>query len=248
MTMVAVDPPHWTTSLNPDTTALLVDGSAYLVQNANKPYSLTSPAPGVLQFQVAAGDVWTTVDLATKNRSEIAGTTDLAPGTPINVSYGFSLSPGSVNSSGWCVIGQFHQLENDGYSPPLEIALVGQKMAVQVDYLNAAGVQIYKPVYVDSRNIVEGHSYAMNIQVTFNADGTGRLVLVRDGVTLVSYAGPMGFTSNPHVYWKEGIYRAASSTTMTATYSNLHITAGDATSMPAPATPISAASSAPAQQ
>ncbi|HEY2661250.1 MAG TPA: heparin lyase I family protein [Caulobacteraceae bacterium] len=224
----AVAPANWTTSLNAATTDLLVDGSDYYVENADKSYSLTSPSSGVLQFEVKSGDVWTAVDPTTKNRSEIAGATTFLPGKQINVTYGFDLLPGSVNSSSWCVIGQFHQLKSDGNSPPFEIDMVGQKMAVQVDYLNSSGAEMYKTLYVDSQNIVEGHKYAMNIQVTFNANGTGHLVLIRDGVTLVNYTGAMGFAANPDVYWKEGIYRSASSSTMTAQYSNLHITTGAA--------------------
>jgi VCBS repeat-containing protein len=234
MTTTTVDPANWTTSLNPATTDLLVDGTAYYVENANKSYSLTSPSTGVLQFEVQSGDVWTAVDPTTKNRSEISSLTTLLPGTQINVSYGFNLLPGSVNNSSWCVIGQFHQLNNDGNSPPLEVDLVGQKMAVQVDYLNSSGAEVYKTIYTDSQNIVEGHNYAMNIQVTFNANGTGHVVLTRDGVTLVDYTGQMGFAANPDVYWKEGIYRAASTTTMTAQYSNLHVSTGAATTPTAP--------------
>ncbi|HEY2661263.1 MAG TPA: hypothetical protein VGI79_16200, partial [Caulobacteraceae bacterium] len=141
MTTAAVDPSNWTTSLNANTTELVLDGSDYYVENADQSYSLTSPSTGVLQFEVQAGDVWSAVDPTTKNRSEISGLTTFLPGTQINVSYGFNLLPGSVNNASWCVIGQFHQLNNDGNSPPLEVDLVGQKMAVQVDYLNASGVE-----------------------------------------------------------------------------------------------------------
>ncbi|HEY2659954.1 MAG TPA: heparin lyase I family protein, partial [Caulobacteraceae bacterium] len=237
MSTTAIDPSQWTNLLDPNSDVLLVGGQDYYVENAEQSYSLTSPSTGVLQFEVQAGDVWSAVDPTTKNRSEISGLTTFLPGTQINVSYGFNLLPGSVNSSSWCVIGQFHQLNNDGNSPPLEVDLVGQKMAVQVDYLNASGVEVYKTIYTDSQNIVEGHNYAMNIQVTFNANGTGHVVLTRDGVTLVDYTGQMGFAANPDVYWKEGIYRAASTTTMTAQYSNLNITTGAAAAPSAPAAP-----------
>ena len=242
MSTVAVTPANWTTSDNPDTTDLLVDGSDFYVENANQSYSLASPSAGVVRFQVDGGDVWAD-DPATKNRSEIADLTDYAPGTQINVSYGFEIEPGQTNTASWLVTGQFHQIENNGYSPPFEINFNGSDhMGIAVNYLTASGAQAYKQLWTDPSNIVRGQDYQMQIEATFDqGTGAGHLVVIRDGVTLVNYSGPMGFPGMSGVYWKEGLYRSADSVTMAADYSNLSVTTGS--SAPAPIPPTTAAES-----
>ena len=212
-----------------DTTTMTLDGTSYWIQNSGASYAISQVGPDTLQFQVEAGDVWAPIDPATKNRSEIASTQQIAAGTPINVSYVMNVLPGAANTAAWCVLGQFHQ--NDGpntpaNSPPFAISLNGEEMAVGIGYTGANGVVTYLNVFSDTANIVRGENYAMNISVTFDPNGNGHLVVTRNGVTIVNYSGPLGYTTEDSVYWKEGIYRAASSTTMAVDYSNLSITTG----------------------
>jgi hypothetical protein len=240
-----LQPNQWTASTDPNNNELQVGGSDYWVQNAGKSWSLTSPAANTLRFEVRPGDVWSAVDPSSKERSEIAGTTSYAQGTQLNVSYGFQVEPGVTNNAPWLVVGQFHQTADtstSGWSPPFEIDLNGDKMSIVVDEAGggANSWSAYKTVYTDSQNITRGHTYAMQITADFGANGY--LHVVRDGVTLVDYHGPMGYSGMGDVYWKEGIYRGAASTTIAADYSNLSVTTG---STPPPTTSPSSGSGSP---
>ena len=219
-----VDLSHWSYLLNPNQYDLQVGGLDYYVENADRTYSLTPASSTVARFQVDGGDRWSS-DPSTKNRSEISGLTHYAPGAHIDVTYGFKIEPGQANTASWLVTGQFHQIENNGYSPPFEINFNGSDhMGIAVNYLTSSGAQAYKELWTDKSSIVRGHNYQMQIEATFDRGaGAGHLVVIRDGVTLVNYYGPMGFPGMSGVYWKEGIYRSASGTTMAADYSNLSI-------------------------
>jgi hypothetical protein len=62
----------------------------------------------------------------------------------------------------------------------------------------------------------------------------GHLDVIRDGVTLVNYDGPLGWDNMGSVYWKEGVYRADTSESIAMDYNHLSITTGTATSPPPP--------------
>ncbi len=183
------------------------------------------PDPSTLRFEVQPGDVWY-ADPSTKNRSEVAMQDTISDGTQINISYGMDVEAGAANTAAFCILGQFHQAQGTSVSdlgPPFSIQLVGEKMSVVIGYTDASGANVTKTIYVDNADIVRGHDYAMNIQVVFGPDGSGSLVVTRDGLTLVSYTGPLGYEGEGAVYWKEGIYRAAAPETMAVDYSNLAV-------------------------
>jgi hypothetical protein len=153
-------------------------------------------------------------------------------GTPINLAYGIDVEPGTANTAAFCLLGQFHPAQGtavSGLGPPFSIGLVGEKMSVSVGYTAASGAHLTKAIFLDTRNIVRGHSYAMKVQVTFDPYGNGHLAVTRDGLPLVTYSGPLGWKGESGVYWKEGIYRATSPQTMAADYHALSL----ATSTPA---------------
>jgi len=230
--MSTIQPSQWTTSTDENSTLVEVGGSAYAVQNADRAYSFTSPATDTLRFEVRAGDVWSAVDPTSKNRSEISGTTNYAMGTDIHVSYNWQVEPGASIAAPWLVAGQFHETTNDGKSPPFEIMFYGNnRMTVVI--ATASG---YERVYTDTQDIARGHNYAMQIDAKFDASN-GYLHMVRDGVTIVDYHGSFGWANMGSVYWKEGVYRGASSETTAMDYSNLHITTGAAS--PVSSTPVS---------
>ncbi|CAN7385341.1 hypothetical protein LJR225_002422 [Phenylobacterium sp. LjRoot225] len=227
-----IEPTQWTTSTDENNTLVGVDGSNYWVQNADKAYSFTTPTPDTLRFEVRAGDVWSAVDPTSKNRSEISGTQTYAMGTDIHVNYQWQVEPGDSITAPWLVAGQFHEVANDGKSPPFEIMFYGNnKMTVVI----ATGSG-YERIYTDTQDIVRGHTYDMQIDANFDATN-GYLHMVRDGVTIVDYRGPFGWADMGSVYWKEGVYRAASSETTAMEYSNLSITTGDSVPTTSPATP-----------
>ena len=242
MSMNLVIPTQWSSSLSQSSNELLLGGSTFLVQNASKSYSISSPGGSVLRFQVDPGDVWYQ-DPATKERSEIASTAQFSPGTQVNVSYSMTLEPGAANTASFLMLGQFHQTDYAGQPtalPPFSVEMDGEKMEIMIGYQNNSGQFVSSVLWEDPNNIVRGHNYGFQISAVFDDNADGRLVVSRDGQTLVNYSGPIGYQGqNASVYWKEGIYRGASNTVMAADYSNLQITTGGAA--PAAATPPKAA-------
>jgi Polysaccharide lyase len=119
---------------------IYVDNHSFGVANANRSYSVTKPDTQTLAFEVHSGDHWS-ADLSqhptnTPERSEIDGYKILYPsGTPVEVSYNFTMGAGAANTSSGITVGQFHN--NDLYSsPPFEIALQpGEKMTIYLGWL-----------------------------------------------------------------------------------------------------------------
>jgi hypothetical protein len=178
----------------------------------------------VFRFEVRSGDVWS-IDPATKNRSELCGSAHYAPGVSVGVSYSFEVEPGPTSTAQWLVAGQFHQIDSNGYSPPFEINFNGgDKMGVSVNYLLSGGGQAYKQLWTDSAAIVRGQVYSMYIKAKFDqGEGSGSLLVMRDGVTVVNYTGPMGFPGMSGTYWKEGVYRAAAPETTAMQFKYLDV-------------------------
>ncbi|MFG1379715.1 heparin lyase I family protein, partial [Xanthobacter autotrophicus] len=227
MPLQTVSADDWNTSLSDKTTVIGIGDDTYWVQNANKSWSISSTDGNIVRFEVRQDDVWYN-DSLNKNRSELSSRTLIADGTEVDISYQFQLAPGAANTADWFVIGQLHQDDYVGapaYSPPFGIYLDGEHMVIQVNYVDASGKQAFLKLYTDPNNIQRGHYYDMDITVTFYDNNTGHLVVVRDGVTVVDYTGPMGFTTQSSVYWKEGIYRSSDATeTVVAYFKDLEIT------------------------
>lgn len=214
-----------------------ISSAAYTSQNSSRAWSLSQPTPTSLRFEVRSGDQWT-YDPATKNRSEIISNQTYPTGVQINAHYSLMLAPGPVSTASWMVFGQFHQTQNDGRSPPFEIDMDGgERLGISINYLTGSGAQAYKQLWKDAANIVRGQTYVWDIHATFS-DTAGHLIVLRDGIQLVNYSGPMGFPNMGSVVWKNGIYRAASPETIVATASGLTITTG---SVIAPSPPTSVA-------
>lgn len=230
--------PSWWTASTSTSNQVVVGGANYWVQDAARTWSFTNPSGdnSSLRFEVQAGDKWSGDGTSSVERSEIAGATTYAQGTNLHVAYNFAMEPGATNDASWMVVGQFHHTNLTGsWSPPFEIGLVGDRMTIQVDEAGTAANSwsAYKTIYTDTQNIVRGHNYAIQIDADFDPTN-GHLTVVRDGVTLVNYNGPLGWSDMGSVYWKEGIYRSAAASTQAADYGNLSITTGTSTSPPPP--------------
>ncbi len=198
--------------------------NSYWVQDADRDYSISMPSADAFRFEVRAGDVWSAVDQNTINRSEISSVRLIENGTPIHVAYKMNIEQGSLNTANWAVLGQFHQndvLNAPAGSPPFSINLNGEKMAINVAYTSASGAQTSLTVFSDTADIMRAHDYTMDINIVFDPNGNGHLSVVRDGIKIVDYNGPLGYSTQQSVYWKEGIYRAASAETLAVTYSGL---------------------------
>ena len=218
--------------------------NSFLEQTAGTPWSIERSGDRV-RFEVRGGDRWVN-DPSSKNRSEIIENARHANGSTVNVDYNFAVEPGQRNTAGWLVLGQLHQNDYPGapaLSPPFQVQLSGERMVVYVGYLGANGSPVYKPVFTDTADIVRGHDYSMNVTARFDAGGNGYLSVSRDGQEIVNYHGPMGYPTQSSVYWKEGIYRAASPETMAVSYTLPTISEGAGSpggpvTTPQPTTPL----------
>lgn len=242
------------TSFNAASESTIHVGShSFVVETANRSYSISNVDSQTLAFEVHSGDHWSddasNHPTLTPERSEIDGYNNMyVSGTPIEISYNFTMGAGSANRAPWFVIGQFHNNDQSlggSTSPPFEIDLCaaggcvtggGDHMTIDVGWLTANlsslnpplftqtvnGVGIsYGYVYHDRNPIVRGHTYAIVIQAKFHPTD-GYAYVWRDGVQIVNYTGPLGF--GYPVYWKNGIYRAhTNNDTQRALYQNLVI-------------------------
>lgn len=213
----------------PPSAILTIDGSAYSVQDAGRPWSLQQVGPEAYRFEVRAGEGWS-MDNASRNRSEISMKSVIPDGKQIDVSYALSVDPGAANTAPFTILGQFHQDEGEavyGLAPPFSIGLSGEHMVVNIGYRNAAGQNIVDTIFTDANAITRGHAYAFDIRATFDPTGNAHISVYRDGIRIVDYVGPAGWPGQAGVYWKEGIYRAAAEETLAATYDALSVDISD---------------------
>ena len=220
-------------SVAPNILSLVMNGDIWWVQSAYKPWSISAPDANTLRFEVRDNDV-AFYDKSTgtfSERSEIKDQAGIPNGTPLEVSYQFQIEPGAPNDAKWAIVGQLHPGDSLVtpvlVGPPFEIALVGEKMQINIVAVGDNGLPYVKTLYTDVSNIVRGHYYDIDIRAVFDPSGAGRLVVVRDGATLVDYTGSLGYPNQTAVYWREGIYRSSTGTvTMAADYSDLSIRSG----------------------
>lgn len=198
-------------------------GIAFTVENASQTWSMTtssSSSTNPIRFEVRSGDNWPTDNDTTKERSEIDGGNS-ALNSPIQyyVKYDLMVESGTASTSSYCVIGQFHQTVQNGYSPPYEMDLINNdRMTVYLNNANNTDPQIWQ----DTNPIVRGQTYHMEVDIGFD-NTNGWLKVYRDSNLLVNYTGPVGWSGMGGVYWKNGIYRHASSYAIAVNYSNLSI-------------------------
>ncbi len=243
--MIYIEPDQWTSDDSLDDYALQMPTGHYIMDSANAPWSFASLDNKILRFEAKPGDHWAN-DPAGVERDEIGGTTQYAYGTPIDVSYAFMIEPGAANTADWLVAGQLHQNDYSGEapaSPPVAIAMIGERMAVQIGWTDSAGASHTAYVYVSPSDIVRGQYYNMNIAANFDPSGGGQLVVTCDGQTLAEYTGPLGIAGHTGVFWKEGIYESDSPETMAVDFENLNIGAGPAILSPDSTPPVENAES-----
>ena len=206
---------------------LTIAGTTAQVQNANQSWSLTMPEANTLRFELRPGDHWSSPgwsDLSDNNgaeRTEIAFAPQYAEGIEINLSYRFMIESNAKNTSSWLLLGQFHQDPANG-PPPFAVEMSGEHMVIVIRYeLPGQTAPTYQRIYNDPIPIQRGQNYFINIRVKFDNRGNGYLNVWRDGVRIVSYHGPIGYGSGQTYYWKEGIYRAATTEMMAVRYQDM---------------------------
>ncbi|KQO69354.1 VCBS domain-containing protein [Methylobacterium sp. Leaf89] len=261
MAGVVVSAEDWKTK-SPIYYTLGLGNHDYTVYNAGSGYGFNPYAswavravgPDALRFEVRSGDVnWYDVGTG-KERSEIGSTEQVTYGTPMHVSYKFQLEPGAKITATWMVLGQIHHefLTDEQVSPPPFAfdTYRDDRIGATIRWKDADGNIYAQEIFRDSTGIVRGQTYQYDVYANFDNGPNGRLVIVRDGVVIADYSGPLGFApaGEGTVYWKEGLYRYHASETVAVVYSDLDITYGDNVQIPAVGTASHVLAEAPTLQ
>jgi hypothetical protein len=165
------------------------------------------------------GDVWSE-DRSVKERTEIAGETVYAAGEDITIRYVFRVEPGPENTSAWLLIGQLHA--TDEFTAPIfAVELIGEHLAIHLRYKLPGDRYEDWFAFVDDEPIVRGKYYTLEAELHTDDDDGGSVDVWLDGEQIVDYSGPVGYGYG--VYWKQGIYRAASPEEIAVDYRGLEI-------------------------
>jgi Ca2+-binding RTX toxin-like protein len=209
-----------TVSLAPDWRDVQSSGAAWS-------YSI---ADGITRFEVRGGDRWSGDGSAPKERSETYTGLRLVTGQTYEINFSMMVEPGATNTASWMTLIQLQSTfdAGEGHSPPFAIEMVGDRMRVVSRHApgQITGVEefTFTNHFTDSQAITRGHWYDLTIQVRFDPLGNGHLTVIRDGVVLADYTGPLGFDDLAGVYLKQGVYRASASEAFAVDYKDTVIT------------------------
>jgi hypothetical protein len=171
-------------------------------------YNFSSPDNNTFRFEVRKGDRYTG-DSAGVERAEIGHAVRPTLATVDNhfsAEYKFMMEPGAANTAPWVVLGQLHTGVG---TPPFEIVLQGNdKLKIIGKWGTDGGSASKATLFADTNNIQRGHWYTMKVDIKFDPYGNGHAQVWRDGVEIVDYAGPLGYTSQKAAQWNMGVYRA----------------------------------------
>jgi hypothetical protein len=178
----------------------------------------------VARYEVRAGDR-TSFDASNVNRSEVqasGGTTGGGEGDLRWYSFSVKFDPTfPTNSGGWGVLtNQWHGNASSG-APPVAWYAVGDKWQLTANPQSSPGAYLGSRVLWETP-IAPGEWHDIKMAINFStSDSTGYVQVWHNGVpqrlTNSSYTYQIRTlipgSSNPTTYYKEGIYRAASSST-----------------------------------
>src|SRR3954451_646386 len=185
-------------------THLLVGGDVYHIETAGKSYSITSPDPQTLRFEVHQGDNWAAGgDRSYCDRSEVQNESTgvktswgavIPPGTPIGVDYQFMVEANGPNESfvntqnrlnGWFVVGQMHNDDTAsgvGTSPPFALQMDGDHLQIVARYAlpggnpsNSSSALHMLTLWTDPKPIQTDVYNDINVQAYFSNSGGGYL-------------------------------------------------------------------------
>jgi hypothetical protein len=198
-------------------------------QNAGAPWSFSS-TNGINRFEVRAGDHMIGDGAEPKERSEAYSSMKLVAGIPYRISFSMEIEPGALNTAGWLLLSQVQSTFDKGeagHSPPLAFGLKGEHLQIESRSspakISTPAEINYMPLYSDPGALNRGHWYRFDINLKLDPFGEGTVVILRDGVQIVDYVGPIGFNDDVGAYFKEGIYRESASETTIAQFKDLSI-------------------------
>ncbi|RAK58141.1 heparin lyase I family protein [Phenylobacterium deserti] len=213
---------------------LTFDELAIQEQSAGAPWSIKR-ANGEYRFEVRQGERRLKAGERERpiERSEIQLQPRLHFGVDYTVSYEFKVEPGPPNASAWVNIGQIHATEDPEdakrLGPLFAVQLAGERMRI-VARADPQRISVSRPrdlwLFRDNADLVRGRWHRMDIEIRVAPLGDGRLVVKRDGLEIVKYAGPLGYNDAVGPYWKLGIYRSTSPEPLVVEFRRFTLTEG----------------------
>jgi hypothetical protein len=205
-----------------------------------------------MRFEVRSGDL-RVGDPTSKERSEIRDLNRFDFGHTYTADYSFMIEPGAVNTSKWLMISQIHQTEDLGegsFSPIFDLALRGERLAIEVRSTTAkmtTSDPTTKTIFVDDENIVRGQWYHVSLEVKVDPFGHGLVNAWLDDQQVAHYEGAVGYNDVKGPYWKMGVYRAEANETLAVNFKDFVLVEGfRATALPEVASVIEQHSLLPA--
>jgi hypothetical protein len=217
-------------------TSSSIDGTSHENQTAGQRWSLSSPDPHTLRFEIRPDDrAW--FDSGSVDRSEVASNQLISNGAPINMAYKFMLQPDAANTASWFVTPEMYTEHtalgpNVHTSPPFAIELAGEHPRVLARYCparldpsnGARNLTLLTP-WTDPDPIRRGQYYDFIIQANAANTSDGHLDVWANGAEVVNYHGPLGHRTATS--WKEALYRLADAfQTVAANFRDLKATTG----------------------
>lgn len=219
--------------------------------SGRKPWSSSQPDANSVRLELRKGDQ-APFDVSAgtgSERNEFGATYDgeyqspPGPGRPpirtiTHCRYGLMLEAGPASTAAWFVMTQFHEDQVANTSPPVSLCLSpGDTMTVNIGYTDANGRNTNGPIWTDKAPLARGQTYQVEQWMYVDPSGAGRLLLKRDGVTLVDYHGTLGYDGQTNSFWKFGPYRhGPTPETVAVNYFNMLFEWGGSVAFPVPLT------------
>lgn len=187
-----------------------------------QPYSIQlSPSKRVVRFEIRQGDNrWNGEDNDSPvNRDELRlESFRPKPGTEIWMSYSMMIEPGELTDSRWTILGQMHAGSG---SPPLNFDLAPGSSTIRIMTLTDGQSGMLQRA---SFPIVRGQWSHIVFRARFLGQGYAGPALLEvwvNGKAVFSDTNiAMGMSFSDHNYWKLGVYRRESATTLKVQYAN----------------------------
>lgn len=228
--MAIITPSQWTPSASESTYISSSIGSLQ-VDNADKPWSFSSPDNNTMRFEVRQGDVfksssWTDPSTSERNNvQELVGNRH-SVAEEVKINYDFMIEPGAANTSRWVVLGSLKGFYAESWSAPFEVALRGEKLAITANYESSPGNLVYRDLWVSDVNITRGKWYDIKINFDWGPSGNGKIDVFLDDKQIVDYDGKVGYYNQTAYLWKTGIYRSTAPETLAVQVKNLSMETG----------------------